>query len=543
MKSKEEELNELLNLEKDTREAMLNMLEDIEEQKNEIENSNREWIDAFDAIDDAVMLHDKYHNIMRVNRAYKELSEAAKYKHIIGKPYFNVFPITGSPMDSCITSKNEGKMAQEEFTHNDGRIFKSRTYPIHNEDSSYNYGIHIFEDITKEREQEHNITELNKTLRLISSCNEILVRSITEQELISKVSTEIIDDDAYDFVGIYLKTDTSIFCDSYEYTKGDLSNLKKINLLDDKYKNCPTTKCVMEDIAITINDIENDLQWSEAIKNSKDLSPASEFNMRGSMLLLPLSNIEMIGAMVIYSRHISYFDESKVNLFTELSEDTAYGIHTLRLREEIIKTSKQRDESLKKLRDSLDGTVESIAMMVEARDPYTAGHQIRVADIAAAIAKELGLDQDTIEGIKIASTVHDIGKIQLPSEILTKPTRLTELEYEMIKTHSQTGYEILKNIHFPWPVAQIVHQHHEKIDGSGYPNGLKDDEILLEAKILCVADVVEAMASHRPYRASLGIEFALGELEKNKGTSYDAEVVDCCLKLFREKNYKLLDNK
>jgi putative nucleotidyltransferase with HDIG domain len=261
--------------------------------------------------------------------------------------------------------------------------------------------------------------------------------------------------------------------------------------------------------------------------------------MKGSMILLPLANSEMLGAMVIYSRHTKHFDDDKINLFVELSEDTAYGIHTLRLREDLLRTSSQRDDMLRQLRESLEGTVHSIAMMVEARDPYTAGHQTRVSNLAVEIAKELDLDSNTIEGIHVASQVHDIGKIQIPSEILTKPTKLTNLEYEMIKTHPTTGYEILKNINFPWPIADIVHQHHERLDGTGYPNGMSSKDILLEAKIVCVADVVEAMASHRPYRASLGIEFALTELERERGTKYDTDVVDCCLKLFREKNYVL----
>lgn len=177
--------------------------------------------------------------------------------------------------------------------------------------------------------------------------------------------------------------------------------------------------------------------------------------------------------------------------------------------------------------------------MEEMRDPYTAGHQRRVAKLSVAIAKELGLAQVTIEAIEVAATVHDIGKIQIPSEILTKPTKLTNLEYEIIKNHPQAGYDILKDVNFSYPIAKIILQHHEKIDGSGYPNKLKGNEILLEAKIISVADVVEAMASHRPYRASLGIDFALEKIEKYKGVWYEEHIVDACIKLFKEQNYTL----
>jgi PAS domain S-box-containing protein/putative nucleotidyltransferase with HDIG domain len=196
-------------------------------------------------------------------------------------------------------------------------------------------------------------------------------------------------------------------------------------------------------------------------------------------------------------------------------------------------------KSFEQLRKALGATVQAIATVVGKRDPYTAGHQHRVADLARSIASEMGLPKDQIDGIRTAAMIHDIGKISVPAEILSKPTRLSNLEFGLIKTHVQGGYDILKDIEFPWPIARIVHEHHERMDGSGYPNGLPGDQILLESRILMVADVVEAIASHRPYRPTLGIEVALGEIEKNKGILYDPEVVTACLRLFREKGFKL----
>jgi PAS domain S-box-containing protein len=198
-----------------------------------------------------------------------------------------------------------------------------------------------------------------------------------------------------------------------------------------------------------------------------------------------------------------------------------------------------RKNSVENLRKSLRATVNAMAVTVESRDPYTAGHQRRVADLARVIATEMKLSSDEIDSIRMAGIIHDLGKISIPAEILTKPTKLTNLEFNIIKTHSQAGYDILKDIEFPWPIARMVIEHHERVNGSGYPNGLKGDEILIESRILAVADVVEAMASHRPYRASLGIEPALEEIEKNKGIFYDEAVADACLRLFREKNYQL----
>jgi PAS domain S-box-containing protein len=184
-------------------------------------------------------------------------------------------------------------------------------------------------------------------------------------------------------------------------------------------------------------------------------------------------------------------------------------------------------------------TVGVVTTLSEIRDPYTAGHERRVAEIAVAIGAELGFDARRQQGLRIAGSLHDVGKISIPSEILSKPGKLTAVEYLMVKGHPQTSYEILKNIEFPWPVAQVALQHHERMDGSGYPQGLKGEEILFEARIMSVADVVEAMSSHRPYRAGLGIDTALAEIERGRGSAYDPVVVDACLKLFRENGYEL----
>lgn len=184
-------------------------------------------------------------------------------------------------------------------------------------------------------------------------------------------------------------------------------------------------------------------------------------------------------------------------------------------------------------------TLHGLAKAVEMRDPYTAGHQQRVGDIAAEIAKKLKLTDAQIQNIRLIGIVHDIGKIGIPAEILAKPSRLTPLEYEVVKGHVNVGYEILKDIHFGIPVAQVVREHHERLDGSGYPQGLREGEISFEAKIIAVADVVEAMSTHRPYRTSLGMEAALSEIERGRGVKYDPAVVDACLELFRKDGYQI----
>jgi HD-GYP domain-containing protein (c-di-GMP phosphodiesterase class II) len=195
--------------------------------------------------------------------------------------------------------------------------------------------------------------------------------------------------------------------------------------------------------------------------------------------------------------------------------------------------------SMQQLRKNLAGTIQAMARTVESRDAYTAGHQKRTTDIASAIAFEMGLPKETIDGIRMAGVIHDLGKISIPAEILSKPGKINDSEFSLIKQHPQSGFEILKGIDFKWPVADIVLQHHERLNGSGYPYGLQGDDILLEARVIGVADVIEAMASHRPYRPALGIDDAFEEITTNSGVIYDPEVVNAAVDLFTEKGYQL----
>ena len=206
---------------------------------------------------------------------------------------------------------------------------------------------------------------------------------------------------------------------------------------------------------------------------------------------------------------------------------------------ERVRTDKALKESYNKLDKTLDAVIQTIALTVELRDPYTAGHQHRVARLACAIAAGMGLSPEKIKGIGVVGAIHDIGKICVPAEILSKPGRITDAEFSIIKEHPRTGYDILKGIDFPWPVAQSVLQHHERMNGTGYPGRLSGENLILEARILAVADVVEAMASHRPYRASLGIDRASEEISQKKGILYDSVVADACLKLFHEKGFNI----
>jgi PAS domain S-box-containing protein len=298
------------------------------------------------------------------------------------------------------------------------------------------------------------------------------------------------------------------------------------------------------------------------LKDAKDLRFV-RFNRAGEEIL-GYSMDDLFG-----KNDYDFFPKDQADFFTKKDRDTLRGKDVLDIPEEPIQTRykgvrimhtkkvpilgangepeyllgiaediterKQREESLRK---SINGIVHAMALTVETRDPYTAGHQVRVAKLATMIAGEMGFSQDKVDGIKMAAEIHDIGKISVPAEILSKPTKLSEIEFQLIKVHPEAGYNIIKDIEFPWPVATMVVQHHERIDGSGYPKGIKGEEILPETKILSVADVVEAIASHRPYRPAYGIDVALDEILKEKGVKYDAAVVDACVRLFNEKGYK-----
>jgi len=194
-------------------------------------------------------------------------------------------------------------------------------------------------------------------------------------------------------------------------------------------------------------------------------------------------------------------------------------------------------DSWNKLKNAMDGTVQAMAFTIEQRDPYTAGHQRRVTKLALAIAVRLNFEKDRMDGLRMAGELHDIGKIYVPAEILSKPGKITEVEYNIIKTHPKVGYDILKTIEFPWPVHEFVLQHHERLDGSGYPEGLKEEAIHTEAKILAVADVIEAMSTHRPYRPALSLDSAINEIKKNRGTLYDPQIVDACIEALHSKDF------
>ncbi len=272
---------------------------------------------------------------------------------------------------------------------------------------------------------------------------------------------------------------------------------------------------------------------------------AQQFGIRSAIgCPIPDGDSHPFGVLLVYSKAPNTFGIAEVRLFEGLAMQVGFGLRSIERQHKLDIQIHEKELVQERLAISLRATIEAMSRTMEWRDPYTAGHQKRVAMISMAIAKKLGWEIDRVQSLYMAAMVHDIGKVAVPSEILTKPSHLTDLEMQMVREHVENGYQILKDIPFPWPLADIVRQHHERLDGSGYPHQLKGDQICPEARILAVADTIEAMATHRPYRPALGLQAALDEVRAEAGIGLDADVVNAALELMDAENslQKLIDS-
>lgn len=242
------------------------------------------------------------------------------------------------------------------------------------------------------------------------------------------------------------------------------------------------------------------------------------------------------GALLVYSKVPNAFGPSEVQLFESLAKEIGFGLRSIERQRKLDDQIHEKELTQERLAVSFRATIEAMSRAMEWRDPYTAGHQKRVASIATAIGRKLGWDSNRLQAIYMAAMVHDIGKVSVPSEILTKPSHLTDLEMQLVQGHVEAGYQILKDIPFPWPIAEMVHQHHERLDGSGYPNKLQGEQICEEARVLAVADTIEAMATHRPYRPARGLAAAMDEIKAQAGAKLDPKVVEAAFELLNGGN-------
>lgn len=375
-----------------------------------------------------------------------------------------------------------------------------------------------------------DMLRLNRSLEVLSSCNKILVHASNEQQLLHDICRAVVEVGGYRMAWVGFALDdpdkTVKPVAHHGHDEGYLASVQ-VTWSDTERGQGPTGTA----IRTRTSQVNKNFAANAVMKPWQKL--AADRGYLSSSAFPLVCNGQAIGALTIYAAVIDPFTVKEIALLEELAADLAYGIGSLRL-------SESHAQSRKRLELSLEATVQSIAATLELRDSYTAGHQRRVSELAVAIAGEMGMSESDIHGLQLAASIHDLGKIQVPAEILVKPCRLDEYEYKLIQRHPQAGYDILKGIDFPWPIAELVRQHHEHLDGSGYPRGLVDADILPGAKILAIADVVEAMSSHRPYRPALGVEAALDEISRHKGTYFDPVAVDVCIRLFREKGFAFL---
>jgi len=383
------------------------------------------------------------------------------------------------------------------------------------------------ENVTENKNIELAKDRVVSTLKTLILCNQKLVEAPDEEYLHQEICQLLVDSGNYTLAWTcYVQDDIKkpIRTISCAGIHGEYLDEIAAGWADQNFSQGPIGKAISSGQTQIIKHIDSDpsfTPWREQAVSHSLLS----------CIVVPLKNNEcVIGSLNIYADKPDAFDSDAVALLENLAGDISYGIGALY-------NQKELQVSRENVTSTLLDTVRAIAMTIEKRDPYTSGHQDRVARLAVAIAEEMGLGKSIIQGINLGATIHDIGKIYIPAEILNRPGKLSEHEFGMIKSHPQVGYDIVSDVTFPWPIKEMILQHHERIDGTGYPQGLKGDEILLESKIIAVADVMEAITSHRPYRPSLGLEKGLEEIRRGAGSSYDPEIVKICLRLFEEMEF------
>ena len=489
---------------------------------------------------ECIVLLDRDFNFIRVNQAYADACKR-DIKEFPGHNHFEFYPspiiddfkkvvATGIPYQVYSRPFVFPEQPELGVTYWDLSLV-----PITEPDSRIELLLFTLNDVTDRHRAESALTLTNRALRIISTCNSLLVHSNNEAKLLDDMCRLIVKTNEYCFAWVGYADDDEQKTVRPQAQSGNEAGLfakAHFSWADDEYGRGPTGTAIRTSRTAVVHNIKT-IECHSWCEHALECGYASA-------IALPLCKEEKTyGTLTIYATEPDVFKEEEVELLEQLAADLSFGIVNLRSGEARKRAEEQIVAYVKQLEESMYGTLQAVSNMVEQRDPYTAGHERRVGIIAADIAQEMGWPEKKCNDLKMIGLVHDIGKISTPAEILSKPGRLTPSEYSLVKDHVEKGYEILKDVKFPLPIAKIIRQHHERMDGSGYPFGLKGPEILPEARILAVADVLESMASHRPYRPALGIEVALKEIFDHRETLYDASVVDALLKMVREKGYQL----
>ena len=621
------------------------------------------WRSMLDAMKDAVFLADADHAIQRCNRAFLDLV-GKSFQEIVGRRCCEVVHGTFEPIEGCPFARVKQSRRRQTMTFAMGeRRFDVLIDPMLDEEGNLLGAVHTLVDVTARRQAEDLVQRKNRALRVISQCNKALVKATEESALVNDLCRIIVQVGGYSTAWVaYPEQDEEKSVRVAGYSGQGEGFLKELHISwgNGEWGQGPTGAALRTGKPATVQDI----MAHEPMAHWRDFSLRHN---HASVISLPLRIGEStLGALTLFAPKRNAFDGEEVALLTQMADDLAYGIHTLRTRahharaeqkllfdhallkaqshasidgilvvngkgEAILynrrfgemwnmppellagrngetvlayacgqtktpqvflekmkhlfahptekargeielkdgrvfdqytsalvlrdgthagriwyfrdlterkRAERKLKEGGKKLQRMMDGTIAAMVSAFAMHDPYTAGHEKRVADLACAIAAQMGMSDDDIAGIRIAAYLHDIGKIAVPGEILAKPGKITDNEFGIIKTHAQFGYDILKVIDFPWPVALTALQHHERLNGSGYPQGISGEKIIPQARIIAVADVVEALSSHRPYRPGRGAEAAMMEISENKGILYNPQAVDACCALFADKRFE-----
>jgi PAS domain S-box-containing protein len=488
------------------------------------ERELRMWQVALDGMSDSAFMMEQDRLVQCNNGACRTLGYSKE--ELAGKSIFDIDPLlTPSRLQELIETSQEKDRIVFESAHRtkDGRVF-----PVEVEVSPFKFdgrdlAMALARDISERKKNEEALRKLNRTLLTLSSGNEALVRAGSEAELLDRMCHILVEVGGHRVVWIQLSRspgDKELFPAAVASVEGPVPLAPE---------HAPVGNALGDALSGGKPELIQDIYFDALSPECRaDLLKAG---CRAGLVLPLVASSGLIGALSIFAADTDAFDKEELALLKELADDLAYGIQAQR-------THAEQQRAVARLQQTMEATIVALANTLELRDPYTAGHQRRVARLAKAIALRIGIDTERAEAIYLAGMIHDIGKIYVPSEVLTRPGKLTPLEYSLVQTHVEAAYGILQPIEFPWPLADIVYQHHERLDGSGYPRGIRGDEIMLDARILAVADVVEAMSAHRPYRPGLGMEAALAEIESGKERLYDTAVVDGCIALFRDDSFR-----
>ncbi|MEJ2591349.1 MAG: MASE3 domain-containing protein [Candidatus Thiodiazotropha sp.] len=488
---------------------------------------------TYDAIPDEICVVDAEGRIRQVNRVIEQNYSDVRLGDSVHARFHPRIAPAECPACAAILERTAVNTLDLHYPE-EGRWRELTLSPIADKQTTHGT-VHVLRDVTLRKQAEEEFVRLNRVLRAITASNQTLIHARDEEDLLHDVCDIVVEKGGYRMAWVGYPGETPgrpIIPKAWAGLEAGYLSETKFSWSGNSQNMRPAVQAIRTGSICVSNDIANDPAFEETREPTlgRGFAATAAFPLHDSAH-------HPIGTLTIYSDKANVFSAEEVEILSELAGDLGYGINALRAGAARDAAEANAREWQRQLAGTLEQTVQAVAGMVELRDPYTAGHQRRVAELAVAIGREMGLDERRLEGLLVTGLVHDIGKIQVPSEIISRPCKLSDLEFNLIKVHSYAGYDILKEIPFPWPVADTVHQHHERLDGSGYPRGLTGDEILLEARIISVADVVEAMASYRPYREAIPLDQVMAEIEHQAGTLYDPEVVNACLRLFREQGF------